>query len=76
MSDKVKVPEVQAKVAPAFSAKKYGRYSDLVLALQVTRQTIYRWSTQDPTFPQPLKRGHTVLFNMAEVESWLEGESV
>ena len=73
MSDKVNAPQVP--VAPAFSAKKFGRYSDLVEALAVSRQTIYRWS-KDPTFPQPIKRGNTVLFNMSAVESWLNGEGV
>lgn len=58
---------------PAFSNKKFGRYSDLVDALQVTRQTIHRWS-KDPAFPQPVKRGNTVLFDMAAVEAWLTGE--
>ncbi len=72
MSNKVNMP--QAPVAPAFSAKKYGRYTDLVLALQVSRQTIYRWVKLDPTFPQPIKRGNTVLFDMAAVDAWLNGE--
>ena len=72
MSDKVNTP--QAPVAPAFSAKKFGRYSDLVEALQVSRQTIHRWHTTDPTFPKPIKRGNTVLFDMAAVEAWLNGE--
>lgn len=67
---------MQTQSAPAFSANKYGRYSDLVLALQVSRQTIYRWMKLDPTFPQPLKRGNTVLFDMAAVEAWLNGEGV
>ncbi len=75
MSDKTKAPDTQTQAAPAFSAKKYGRYADLVEALQVTRQTIHRWHTTDPTFPKPLKRGSTVLFNMAEVDSWLNGEA-
>lgn len=74
MSDKVHTPQVPA--APAFSANKYGRYSDLALALQVSRQTIYRWVKLDPTFPQPIKRGNTVLFDMAKVEAWLNGEGV
>ena len=69
MSDKVNMPQTSA----AFSTRKYGRYSDLVEALQVTRQTIHRWSVKDPTFPQPLKRGNTVLFDMAAVEAWLNG---
>lgn len=74
MSDKVNAPQVP--VAPAFSAKKYGRYSDLVEALQVSRQTVYRWVKNDPTFPKPIKRGNTVLFNMAEVEAWLNAGEV
>lgn len=74
MSDKVNTP--QAPVAPAFSAKKYGRYSDLVEALQVSRQTVYRWVKNDSTFPKPIKRGNTVLFNMAEVDAWLNVEGV
>ncbi|WP_420094965.1 helix-turn-helix transcriptional regulator [Denitrificimonas caeni] len=68
--------QTQAPVAPAFSNRKFGRYSDLVEALQVSRQTIYRWVKLDPTFPQPLKRGNTVLFDMAAVEAWLNGEGV
>ncbi len=72
MSDKVNMPQT----APAFSNKKFGRYSDLVEALQVTRQTIHRWSVNDPTFPKPIKRGNTVLFNMSAVEAWLNGEGV
>ena len=74
MSDKVNTHRAPAVTAPAFSAKKYGRYSDLVDALQVTRQTIHRWAMTDPDFPQPIKRGQTVLFNMAAVEAWLNGE--
>lgn len=69
MSDKVNMPQTSA----AFSNKKFGRYSDLVEALQVTRQTIHRWSVKDPTFPKPIKRGNTVLFDMAAVEAWLNG---
>lgn len=72
MSDKVSMP--QAPVAPAFSNKKFGRYSDLVDGLQVTRQTVHRWS-KDPTFPKPIKRGNVVLFDMAKVEAWLNGEA-
>ena len=71
MSDKVNAPQVP--VAPAFSTKKFGRYSDLTEALAVTRQTVHRWS-KCPTFPQPIKRGNTVLFDMAKVEAWLSGE--
>ena len=71
MSDKVNTP--QAPVAPAFGNKKFGRYRDLVDELQVTRQTVHRWS-KCPTFPQPIKRGNTVLFDMAKVEAWLNGE--
>ena len=74
MSDKVNTP--QAPVAPVFSHKKYGRYQDLVLALQVSRQTIYRWVRNDSTFPQPVKRGNVVLFDMAAVEAWLNAGEV
>lgn len=59
---------------PVFSSKKYGRYADLVDGIGVTRQTIHRWHTTDPTFPKPIKRGSTVLFDMAKVEAWLNGE--
>ena len=72
MSDK-KVNTPQAPVAPAFGNKKFGRYSDLVDELQVTRQTVHRWS-KDPAFPKPIKRGNVVLFDMAKVEAWLNGE--
>ncbi|HZJ92955.1 MAG TPA: helix-turn-helix domain-containing protein [Thiopseudomonas sp.] len=68
--------QTQAPAAPAFSTKKYGRYSDLVEALQVSRQTVYRWVRNDSTFPQPIKRGNTVLFDMAAVDAWLNGEGV
>ena len=54
-------------------ATRYGRYSDLILALQVSRVTIWRW-TQEPDFPKPIKRGNTVLFDIEAVEAWLNGE--
>lgn len=51
---------------------RYGRYKDLCDALGIVRSTLWRWSEQ-PGFPKPIKRGNTVLFDIAAVEAWLEG---
>ena len=40
---------------------------------KITRQTLWRWSKQDG-FPQPLKRGRVVRYNIAAIEAWLNGE--
>lgn len=49
---------------------KFGRYKDLCDALGIGRTTLWRWSNQ-PGFPKPVKRGNTVLFDIAAVEAWL-----
>lgn len=51
---------------------KYGRYKDLCGALGISRMTLWRWSNE-PDFPKPIKRGNTVLFDIAAVQAWLEG---
>lgn len=38
----------------------------------VSHMTLHRWR-KDPTFPQPLKRGAVVLFNIPAIEAWLAG---
>ena len=40
---------------------------------KITRQTLWRWTKQDG-FPQPLKRGRVVRYNIAAIEAWLNGE--
>ena len=63
----------QQQTPPTPFATRYGRYSDLQAALQVSRVTIWRW-TQAPDFPKPIKRGNTVLFALEAVDAWLNGE--
>lgn len=64
-------PIQQTSTLKTFKSK-YGRYKDLTAALDVSRTTIWRWIDQ-PGFPKPVKRGNTVLFDIAAVEAWLEG---
>lgn len=40
---------------------------------QISVMTLWRWA-QCPTFPQPLKRGQVVLYDLQAIESWLNGE--
>ena len=42
---------------------------------QVSTMTLWRWA-QSSDFPQPLKRGQVVLYDIAAIEAWLNGESV
>lgn len=42
---------------------------------QISEMTLWRWR-QDPTFPQPLKRGQVVLFDIAAIEQWLASGEV
>jgi len=39
---------------------------------KISTMTLWRWR-QDSTFPQPLKRGQVVLFDIAAIEQWLAG---
>lgn len=57
---------------PRTFATKYGRYKDLCQDLGITRTTLWRW-IDEPGFPKPIKRGNTVLFDVAAVEAWLTG---
>lgn len=41
---------------------------------QISTMTLHRWRKQ-PNFPQPLKRGSIVLYDLAAIEAWLNGES-
>lgn len=40
---------------------------------QVSHMTLHRWRKQDG-FPQPLKRGQVVLYDVAAITAWLNGE--
>lgn len=40
---------------------------------QVSNMTLHRWR-QQPGFPQPLKRGQIVLYDITAIEQWLSGE--
>lgn len=42
---------------------------------QVSLMTLHRWRKQEG-FPQPLKRGNIVLYNLEAIDSWLAGEDV
>lgn len=66
---------VQKNTLPRTFKTKYGRYKDLCEAFSVSRTTIWRW-IDEPGFPRPIKRGNTVLFDIAAVEAWLEGGNV
>lgn len=37
---------------------------------KVSHMTLHRWR-KEPDFPQPYKRGRTVLFNIPAIEQWL-----
>lgn len=39
---------------------------------QISEMTLWRWRQED-TFPKPLKRGRTVLYDLAAIEQWLNG---
>lgn len=41
---------------------------------QISIMTLHRWSKQ-PGFPQPLKRGQIVLYDITAIEQWLSGEA-
>ena len=40
---------------------------------EISTQTLWRWRKEDG-FPQPLKRGQVVRYNIAAIEAWLNGE--
>lgn len=40
---------------------------------QVSLMTLHRWRKQHE-FPQPLKRGRVVLYDIAAIDAWLAGE--
>lgn len=40
---------------------------------QISTQTLWRW-TKLPDFPQPLRRGHIVRYDIAAIDRWLAGE--
>lgn len=39
---------------------------------QVSHMTLHRWGKQEG-FPQPLKRGQVVLYDVAAIAAWLAG---
>jgi predicted DNA-binding transcriptional regulator AlpA len=60
------------------------QYSSLTLTrpkqtadfFQISLMTLHRWRSQKG-FPQPLKRGQVVLYDVAAIEAWLTcGEAV
>lgn len=59
----------QSITATTFKTK-YGRYKDLCEAFGVSRTTVWRW-IKEPGFPDPVKRGRIVLFDIAAVDAWL-----
>lgn len=38
----------------------------------ISIMTLHRWR-QQPHFPQPLKRGQVVLYDIGAIEAWLAG---
>lgn len=46
------------------------RPTEAVEHFQISHMTLFRWRKQDG-FPQPLKRGNVVLYDIAAIESWL-----
>lgn len=42
--------------------------------LQISIMTLHRWR-QQADFPQPLKRGQIVLYDIAAIKGWLAGEA-
>ena len=51
---------------------KYARAKEAAEFFCISDTTLYRWREED-LFPQPLKRGQTVLYNIPAIEKWLEG---
>ena len=40
---------------------------------QISTMTLHRWRKKED-FPQPLKTGQVVLYDLAAIETWLAGE--
>ncbi len=59
---------------PVLATQRF-RTKDLILALQVSRTTLWRWSKLDG-FPTPIKRGAIVLWDAKAIELWLEAGEV
>lgn len=58
----------------ASSATILSRPPETAKHFKVSHMTLLRWRNQEG-FPQPLKRGRVVLYNIAEIEQWLEGSA-
>jgi prophage regulatory protein len=42
----------------------------------VTRQTVWRWSATDPTFPKPIKlTAGCTRWKLSEIEAWESGKA-
>ena len=39
----------------------------------ISKMTLHRWTKQEG-FPQPLKRGNIVLYDLEAIDAWLAGE--
>lgn len=59
-----------AMTAQQITPVKLTRPKQTAEHFQVSHMTIYRWSKQSG-FPQPIKRGQIVLYDVAAITEWL-----
>ena len=52
-----------------------GRPAETAEYFQISLMTLYRWS-KAKGFPQPLKRGKIVLYNLPDIAAWLSSGEV
>lgn len=57
------------RLAATMPARK--RTKEVAEHFSVSLMTLYRWRKQHD-FPQPLKRGRVVLYDIAAIDAWLE----
>lgn len=48
------------------------RTTDTAKHFKISEMTLYRWR-KTKGFPQPLKRGQVVLYDIAAIKQWLAG---
>ncbi len=61
-------------ITRAVSPVNFARPKQTAGHFQICIMTLHRWREQ-PGFPQPLKRGQVVLYDIAAITAWLAGEA-